>query len=55
MIIGEIISALLFFYLWCDIARGKAGAPSGQDEVELFLIAPIHKCLLKKKKKYKHS
>lgn len=43
---GKILSSLQFYYLWCDIARGKAGAPSGQDKVELLLIAPVHKCLL---------
>lgn len=48
MMIAKTISLLLFSYLWCDITRGKASASSGQDEVELFLIAPIHKCLLRK-------
>lgn len=55
MITDEIISSLLFSYLWCDIARGKASAPSGQYKVELFLIAPIHKCLLRNKKKKSHQ
>src|SRR2546421_12317611 len=27
--------------LWCDIAGSQAGAASGENEIQLFLIAPL--------------
>lgn len=34
-------------YLGRDIAGGETGAPGGQDEVELLLVAPVHQRLLR--------
>src|SRR5215470_19680931 len=35
-----------FGSLWCDIAWGQACAARSEDEVELFLIAPLAQCAL---------